>query len=264
MSLYYLAPTVCRVFPTYVCGISKRYCSSQLNPLLFVLSRCKQGSPAFAAFKTETIFKLFCSKTFRCTQKRSINLSFNPRATRPYEVNTNVQKDVILFRYTNPHWYRILNIFAVCQFSFWMYSANVAYTLLKDVPVKSDVSEDLPFWRKINLGEKKYKLGITLLCLFVGLTLMTTTCLYTARSVKYLILLKGGQSVTIVTHGPFGRNMSRTLNLENVSCPVSRQSARGQMALKVKGNYIHYFLDLRGEFTNPQLFDYTAGVIRKV
>ncbi|XP_049808039.1 transmembrane protein 223 [Schistocerca nitens] len=266
MSLCYLGPTAWRTFPTYVCCVSKRYyCASKLKPLLCTPSWCKQGVPAFtSAAKSEIIVKLCSPKSVWCAQKRSLHLSSNLSAKRPYEVNTDVQKDVILFRHLNPRWYTVLNLFAVCQFCFWMYSAHLGYTLLKDAPVKADVNEDLPFWRRVNLGEKKYRLGFTLLSIFVGLTLMTTTCLYTAKSVKYLILRKGGRSITIVTHGPFGRNISRTVDLANVSCPASRGSAKGQLPIKVKGNYIHYVLDMRGEFTNPQLFDYTAGLKRNL
>lgn len=87
--------------------------------------------------------------------------------------------------------------------------------------------------------------------------------MYSLRSVKYLILRKGGREVTIVTYAPTGSNRMLTLELENLSCKDSRTSAASQIPIQVKGHYLHYILDSRGEFTNPTLFDQTAGLRRK-
>lgn len=85
-------------------------------------------------------------------------------------VNTNVVKDVILFRYDNPKQFKLLNIFAVVQFGFWSYLAITANTTLVDIPVMHDLAnqENLPWWQKINLGEKKYRYAITYMCFGIG------------------------------------------------------------------------------------------------
>lgn len=87
--------------------------------------------------------------------------------------------------------------------------------------------------------------------------------MFSLRSVKYLILRKGGNEVTIVTYTPTGGNRMLTLKLENLSCKDSRTSTTSQLPIQVKGHYLHYVLDMRGEFTNPTLFDQTAGIRRK-
>lgn len=87
--------------------------------------------------------------------------------------------------------------------------------------------------------------------------------MYTLRSVRYLILNKGGKKLTFVTYTPFGKNRMMTVPMENVCCKEARNIARVQLPLKIKNRWMHYMLDMRGEFKNPLLFDSTAGLMRK-
>ena len=82
------------------------------------------------------------------------------------DVNTNVARDLILFKYDKPKFFRYLNIFGVCQFVFWSYLSHFAYTRLKDAPIEK--KEDDPWWKAINVGENKYRNGITFLCCLLG------------------------------------------------------------------------------------------------
>ncbi|XP_063920162.1 transmembrane protein 223 [Zophobas morio] len=180
---------------------------------------------------------------------------------RPLDVNTNVAKDVILFKYDNSRFFKIVNIFAACQFVFWSYLSVFSYTTLRDAPV--DQSKETAWWRKINLGENKYRNSLALISFAIGYGILTVTWMYTLKSVRYLILHQGGQNISLVTYTPFGGNRILTVNLKNVSCKESRTVAKSQLPIKVKGHYLHYILDMRGDFKNPKLFDYTAGLQRK-
>lgn len=86
--------------------------------------------------------------------------------------------------------------------------------------------------------------------------------MYPLRSIKYIVLNKGGKAVTFVTYGPFGLKRLLTTNLENVSCTSTRQNSPSSIAVKLKGQPWFYLIDMRGEFMNPQLFDATAGLQR--
>lgn len=88
--------------------------------------------------------------------------------------------------------------------------------------------------------------------------------MYTLRSVRYLILNKGGKNVTFVTYTPFGKNRMITVPVENICSMESRNVARVQLPLKVKNNMMHFMLDMRGEFKNGMLFDCTAGLSRNL
>lgn len=87
--------------------------------------------------------------------------------------------------------------------------------------------------------------------------------MYTLKSVRFLILNKGGKHVTFVTYTPFGHNRMMKVPIEHVCCKESRANARVQLPLKVKNTWMHYMLDMRGDFKNGLLFDSTAGLARK-
>ncbi|KAB0792631.1 hypothetical protein PPYR_14590 [Photinus pyralis] len=175
-------------------------------------------------------------------------------------VNTNLVKDVILYKYDNPRFFKLLNIFAVCQFGFWTYLSLFAYTSLRDAPSTS--SPGAPWYQRINLGENKYRNGIAFLSFLLGYGILAISWMYTLRSVRYLVLHKGGSKVTFVTYAPFGVNRMMTVGLENMSCQQTRQNATTQLPIKVKNRFMYYILDMKGEFKNAALFDYTAGLKR--
>ncbi|KAL1128860.1 hypothetical protein AAG570_013394 [Ranatra chinensis] len=180
------------------------------------------------------------------------------------DVNTNVVKDVILFKYDNPRYFKLLNIFGITQFGFWMYLANFAFTTLRDAPVPEEKSKNLAWWRRINLGEQKYKNTIAGSCCIVGYCFLFGAWMFTLRSVRYLILRKGGNTVSFVTYGPFGRNRILDIPLNKVSAAESRDLAKVHLPIKVKGHLFYYMLDMRGEFRNKRLFDVTAGLKRNL
>lgn len=83
--------------------------------------------------------------------------------------NTNLAKDVMIFKYENPKFFKYMSIFAYSQFLFWSYLAHFAYTELRDIPVDTDkVDENTSWWQKMNLGESKNRTAVTVMCFTVG------------------------------------------------------------------------------------------------
>ncbi|XP_059613385.1 transmembrane protein 223 [Phlebotomus argentipes] len=206
-----------------------------------------------------------CRKAVVFSLRRCLPTPGRLYCTRPYDLNTNVAKDVIIFKYENPKFFRYLNIFAVGQFFFWNYLSHFAFTTLRDAPVDRNTSEDLPFWRRVNLGDNKFRNTLTVLCFGIGWSVLAIGWMYTLRSVRFLVLRKGGQSVSLVTYTPFGiSNRIMTVPLNCISAVQSRQAARVNLPLKVKNKSFFYILDKRGTFTNSKLFDYTAGLKRNL
>lgn len=80
-----------------------------------------------------------------------------------------------------------------------------------------------------------------------------------SRMVKELTLCKGGKNVILVTYGPFGNPLKREVPLRNVSCVTSRSQAKSYLSVKVKPKWFYYLVDIRGDFHEPKLFDYTIG-----
>lgn len=88
--------------------------------------------------------------------------------------------------------------------------------------------------------------------------------MYTLRSVRFLVLRKGGKDVSFVTYTPFGKNRILNVPVNCISAQEARAAAKSQLPLKVKNKNFFYILDMRGEFLNTKLFDYTAGLKRKL
>ena len=75
-----------------------------------------------------------------------------------------------IFIYIFNKFYKILNIFAICQFVFWNFLSYNVFTTLRDVPVKKVAeNETLDWYQSVNLGENKYRTGMTVFCFGVGM-----------------------------------------------------------------------------------------------
>lgn len=87
--------------------------------------------------------------------------------------------------------------------------------------------------------------------------------MFTLRTVRFLVLRKGGAKVSFVTYGPFGTNRIMDVPLSCVSAVQARDIGISALPLRVKSRKFHYLLDNRGEYTNPQLFDHVINVKRR-
>lgn len=219
-----------------------------------ILSICRTGLPFISCRLLLQKIPLF---SHTVTPSRSL-------CTRTIlDPNTNVVKDVILFKYENGKLFKAINFFALAQFCFWNYLSYFSYKNLRDAPVPQEDTDNLQFWQKINLGENKYRNSITIMCFVMGYGILAACWIFTLRSVRFLVLRKGGDAVSIVTYTPFGQNRIMNVPVKCVSAVESRQMAKTTLPLKVKDKALYYVLDMRGEFKNPILFDQTAGMSRK-
>lgn len=106
--------------------------------------------------------------TAKASQVLRVNNPF--KRYQSYDVNTNVAKDVIMFKYENPRFFKLMNIFGISQFCFWNYLSHFSYTTLRDAPVDSAVAEDpnIAWYEKLNLGDNKFRNSITAFCFLIG------------------------------------------------------------------------------------------------
>lgn len=139
---------------------TRNFCSKQ--PLSTI---CRQ--PFVESVKNLTLKSITC-RFYQTSPKPLSGLTRSNFCTKAYDINTNVTKDVILFKYENARFFKILNIFGICQFVFWTYLSHFAFTTLRDAPVEKDDSEDLKWYERINLGENKYRNGITAMSFLIG------------------------------------------------------------------------------------------------
>jgi hypothetical protein len=88
----------------------------------------------------------------------------------PRSPTAETAKDIIVYKYENPRFFKMMNFFTISQLFFWGYLAHWTFYGLKDAKVSEEQSkdEDVSWWRKLNLGENKYRNAFATLCLFIG------------------------------------------------------------------------------------------------
>lgn len=112
----------------------------------------------------------------KLTRQQSTIQKFGLTGNRPFDINTSPVKDVILYKHENPRYYKMLNVFAISQFIFWSYLSIFSYTSLRDAPVEAPTDgTTLRWYERINLGENKYRNGITLITFTIGNNNSSTT-----------------------------------------------------------------------------------------
>lgn len=108
---------------------------------------------------------------------KPIQFAFNVCTKRPYStaapinINlSNLTKDVIVYKYENPRYFKLLNIFAIVQFVFWTMTVEFQMSQLRDTPVDETVPDfsELPLYKRKNLGSDKYKYGLAFVFVFIG------------------------------------------------------------------------------------------------
>lgn len=146
--------------------------------------------------------------------------------------SSTLAKDIIVYKYENPRFFKLMNIFAISQFLFWGelsfhqlemlswksfllgYLGHWSFTSLRDAKVSEEVknNDDLSWWRKVNLGESKYKATIASLCVVVG---------------EFCKLILGVQSTKFVLFFSLRRSI-RHLDFHSPICEVCHSAEKRQ------------------------------------
>ncbi|XP_050542687.1 transmembrane protein 223 [Daktulosphaira vitifoliae] len=181
-----------------------------------------------------------------------------------FDMDTNVPKDVLLFKSSNDRTYKMISIFAVIQFGFWLTVADSYYAILNRNVNDKNETRSVVWMDKLKAKGKLVTIGIPIGCVCMGLILIAICGVYTVKSIKMLVLCKGGKHLSITSFGPFNKNIITTIPLDRVSCSIGRNASNQTIPLKVQGKWFHYTLDKNGRIYNPQLFDITAGLKRNI
>jgi len=196
----------------------------------------------------------------------NLRQSVVPKETKVKNVDSKPEeKDMIIYRQEPTNYYRLISIFCLSQFTMWAF-VSVSVFQLRDVPVDQTLvnSEDMPFWKKINFGEAKYRITAGILSMTLGYSILMAGWFYIFRSIQYIVLRKGKTRVSFVTHSPFTKNRINEYPIEKVSAVGSRNSATSMMPIQIQGKRFHYIIDIKkGYFPHPRLFDQTVGLQRR-
>ncbi|XP_011312727.1 transmembrane protein 223 isoform X2 [Fopius arisanus] len=169
-------------------------------------------------------------------------------------INTNVANNVILWKYENPKHFQRFHMFSIVQFIILM---ACSYTSWKYIPI---FEEDMS-WKEY--AKKSYLWGS--LCFFAAFAAIGTTMMiwiFTCKSLKYIILNKGGSSATLVTYHPTKGSTAKIVPLEDIVIKKDRNDVGAFISLKVTGTRFFYLVDKDGIFVNPHLYDQTIALDR--
>ncbi|GAV00225.1 hypothetical protein RvY_11107 [Ramazzottius varieornatus] len=222
---------------------------------------------------------------------------------RDLPVTANLTKDVLLYSFDKKPFFTYMTIFGALQLIFWgqmaflnieMYKRQQRRLLAaspaaapavsssstdasplnenaketKTTAAVLDTEEDnrwyVKYLQKVGMMGAKYPAALGITYLLIGCAITYGTWFFALRSVHMLVLLKGGRNVSVTTFGPFGRLRAFTVPLSQMTSSSSRTSLSGYMRLKVKNRISYFLMDKRGVFHNPQLFDVTAGLSRRI
>lgn len=132
------------------------------------------------------LYQLFTSNAFRQFQRKSY------ASYAPINIDArNLTKDVIVYKYNNPRFFKVMNIFAIVQFFFWLICSEFTLSTLRDTPINDndpDISNKSIIYR-VNLGENKYKYGIATATFFLGTCLTSFAMLSQHKQTIYHLIV---------------------------------------------------------------------------
>lgn len=210
-----------------------------------------------------------CSSPAIRSSSSSARSAQQPSPRLPFEVDTNVAKHTEVYRFDNFKVFASVRMFTVAQIFLWSYMAYYCYEVTdptKSAPPdvkKSERIGGLLESLRERLTTDRYRYGLAALCTAFGSLVVAGSSLYILRSVRSIVLLKGGQRVLVQTYAPFRDLRGFDVPLEHINCLQSRLRRSSYITLKIKGHWFYFMLDQRGIFPHPKLFDNTVGVSRK-
>ncbi|XP_066586329.1 transmembrane protein 223 [Prorops nasuta] len=171
----------------------------------------------------------------------------------------SLRNNVVLYKYDRSRIYRYASYYAIAQCFIWLYAAHVTFKAMLNNSTFKEWFNKFNADIKEGLKTNSFDLALLLLNLLMGPSIYIILYLVRSRSVKLIILNKGGKSLTIVTEHFINSKRTVTVPLTQISTSVSRVNIKSQLPIKVKGYSLFFIVDKNGTFVNPQLFDITIN-----
>lgn len=98
----------------------------------------------------------------KCFSRRN----FNEQSI--FDLNTNVPKDVLLYKSSSDRTYKMISIFSIVQFGFWLTVADSYNILLNKESNTEENTQSISWVEKLKSKGKMVTLGIPVGCLCMG------------------------------------------------------------------------------------------------
>ena len=93
------------------------------------------------------------------------------RAKKPFDMDSNLPRDVIVYTYQSDRFYKMLTIFGIIQFFFWIHLAGFCYRTLGSGSTTEKAEELLGkdnSWANVIGAVEQYRYRIAVVCLLLG------------------------------------------------------------------------------------------------
>ncbi|XP_014213361.1 transmembrane protein 223 [Copidosoma floridanum] len=199
-------------------------------------------------FSKQVVSKSNALKRFESTGTASQN--------NPLRINTKIKNNVMLYRLEKDIFIRGSLLFGIVAMIGCLFMADSVYMVL----CKDLFNPTIPW--KTRLYDNIFPVSAVIIGILAGPLILTAVWFITVRTVKYVVLHKGGENVTIVTYHPLFNFKKMTVPLSHVDCKTSRTEAKSYAMIKLKEKKYQFLIDKTGTFVNPELFDCTVGASR--
>lgn len=220
-----------------------------INKLQFLY----QGTRGNSKFKTCVFRKLYHS-----SPKRAIKINnsrYKEAETDILNQNINVQNNVLLYRLES-NYFQIMRYFSIGALTFSILMLYMTY----------DPKLKLLWTTNISIKDYLRTNGFTVIYFVYGGLIGPLICwalyLSASRCIKYIILHKGGQEVSIITYHLYKKQVVLKIPLNEVQSTVARKDMKTYLPMKIKGKKFFYLLDSTGTILNGRLFDNTIGTVK--
>ncbi|KAF7992356.1 hypothetical protein HCN44_001681 [Aphidius gifuensis] len=167
------------------------------------------------------------------------------------DVNTNIINNVILWKHDGTKYMKNITIFGIFQL---VVLTGFSFSVLHLIPTKNIDETYLDY-----LSHAYFGISVVAIPLITGIIAMILIRFYVHRSVKTIILNRGGKNITLITYHMWKGATSKVVPVDDIVIRRSRSEVKNYMPLNIKSTRLYHLLDGNGVFVNPDLFDHTIG-----
>ncbi|XP_017875592.1 transmembrane protein 223-like [Ceratina calcarata] len=229
--------------------LSCRCISNSIHKLRIVYQSLAKN----AKYRKPVIYQSFHSSQ-KCTFKVKHAVRFSSEEfVAEANINTKVKNNVILYKNERTRDFMMLKV----VFYGWLFVVGLMGAASYDpryIKTWSNYSNWSDYLRANGSGLLYFGYAV-----LVGP--LACVLLYTLneRIIRYIILHKGGNKITVITNHLFKSSHSLTIPAGEVQSTLSRENMKNYLPIKIKGRSFYFILDGQGKFLNAKLFDHTVA-----
>ncbi|KAK0083162.1 hypothetical protein PV325_009220 [Microctonus aethiopoides] len=142
------------------------------------------------------------------------------------EINTNVANNVLLWKHEIDKYFKQLQIFSIFQLAVLTLISYVMYSNLPNI-------NKYETWKEY-IVDNSVMLLVCIMSLITGFCGSILIWMFTERSLKYIILNKGGKFATLVNFHPIKKPQSHVIPVDDIIVAKGRRDMGQYMSLKLQ------------------------------